>query len=483
MTFFPNSKTFLSIGNLHIQWYAVLIILGALLAFFLSRRNTRRYKYPDDLIEDFFIDVLWIGIIGARIWYVLFSDIGYYLSNPLKIIAIWEGGLAIHGGVIAGLLYGLYYCKRHGLSFYRLADAVLPNVLLAQAIGRWGNFVNQEAHGPMVDASYYDGILSFLKEGMCINGVYYEPTFFYESVLNIIGFILIAIILRKFQNKRGDLAYAYLMWYGVVRFYIESLRTDALYFGPLKIAQVASIIYLIVGLCGYLGLIDKILHIKKLKPTILFDLDGTLLDTEKGIHESYRYVFEKHGKEFTSDMEVEVLGPSLWQIFGKYFPNENVDDLVKEYREHNKEIFASVNSPMPNAEAILKTLKQEGYHVGVVSTKMHETVLDNLKLYHLDVYVDDIIGKEDVKLDKPNPEGINLILKKNRWYRDELVYVGDSVGDIKAGQNAGAYTVAYYFNPRKKADLDKAKANIYISDLAEILPILDADHHFTYNLK
>ena len=180
---------------------------------------------------------------------------------------------------------------------------------------------------------------------------------------------------------------------------------------------------------------------------------------------------------------MEVLGPSLWQIFGKYFPNENVDDLVKEYREHNKKIFASVNSPMPNAETVLKTLKQEGYHVGVVSTKMHETVLDNLKLYHLDVYVDDIVGKEDVKLDKPNPEGINLILKKNRWYRDELIYVGDSVGDIKAGQNAGAYTVAYYFNPRKKAGLDEAKANIYISDLAEILPILNVDHHFTYNLK
>ena len=483
MTLFPNPKTFLSIGNLTIQWYAVLIITAAFICYYLTLRNTRKYKYPDQLMEDLFFDILWVGIIGARTWYVLFSDLSYYLANPAKIIAIWEGGMAIHGGVLAGIFYGLYFCKKHGLSPYRMMDAALPNLLLAQAIGRWGNFINQEAHGPAVDPSFFDGILSFLKEGMYINGVYYEPTFFYESFLNIIGFILIAIILRHHQNKRGDLGFAYLMWYGVVRMFIESLRTDALMLGPIKIAQLTSLIYILVGLAGYLGLIDKLFKVKNTKPIMLFDLDGTLLDTEKGIHESYRYVFNKHGKEFTDEMKKEVLGPSLWHIFEKYFLDENTDELVKEYREHNREIFASVNAPMENAELLLRTLKQDGYHVGIVSTKMHETVEANLKLYGLDVYVDDIIGKEDVKMDKPNPEGIMKIVDKNHWLRDEMIYVGDSATDIMAGKNAGAYTVGYYFNPSRKADLDKAEANEYIDDLKDILEIIKKPQHFTYNLK
>lgn len=483
MKFFPNSKTFLSVGSFSIQWYAVLILTGAILAYILCKRNTRKMKYPDEIIDDFFIDVLWIGIIGARIWYVLFSDLSYYLADPIRIFKIWEGGLAIHGGVIAGILYSLYFTKKRGISFYRLADAVLPNVLLAQAIGRWGNFVNQEAHGPMVDESFYNGILSFLKEGMCINGVYYEPTFFYESVLNIIGFLLIILVLKRFQNKRGDLAYAYLMWYGAVRIFIESLRTDALYIGPFKIAQLTSLVYIVIGVLGYLGIIDKLFHIKKRKPTMLFDLDGTLLDTEKGIHESYKYVFNKYGVEFTEEMEIEVLGPSLMYIFEKYIPSVDTNILVEEYRNHNKKIFSSVNKPMDNAGMILKTLKENGYHVGVVSTKMHDTVENNLKLYDLNQYVDDIIGREDVVMDKPNPEGINKILKKNCWLRDELIYVGDSYTDVEAGKNAGAYTVAYYFNPLKKDKLKAAGADEYIDDLKDILSIVEKPIHFTYNQK
>lgn len=483
MSFFPNPKTFLSIGPISIQWYAVIIISGALIAYSFCKHNMRKMKYPDEILDELFIDVLWIGILGARIWYVLFSDLGYYVSNPAKIFAIWEGGLAIHGGVIAALLYGLYFCHKHALSFYRIADAVLPNVLLAQAIGRWGNFINQEAHGPVVNESFYDGIFSFLKEGMCIDGVYYEPTFFYESALNILGFILIAFILRHFQRKRGDLAYAYLMWYGAVRFFIEILRTDALMLGNLKIAQIISITYLVIGILGYLGIIDKIFKIKTKKPTILFDLDGTLLDTEKGIHASYRHVFEKRGKEFTKEMEIEVLGPSLNNIFKKYFPNEKPEDLAEEYRIHNKEIFKEVNSPMKNAEEVLKTLKAQGYTVGVVSTKLHTTVLNNLKIYDLDQYIDAIVGHEDVKEIKPSPEGINKILKDHRWYRDELIYVGDTSSDIMAGKNAGAYTIAYYFNENRKADLDSAQANEYIDDLINVLDIIKKPIHFTYDLK
>lgn len=483
MHFFPSRKVFLEIGGLSIAWYAILILTGAFIAYAISARNMKKLHYPKEYAEDLFIDVLVIGILGARLWFCVFYDFGYYLSHPLEILAIWNGGLAIQGGLVAGALYALYFVKKRGISFLRAADAIVPNILIAQAIGRWGNFVNQEAHGGIVDESFFDGILGFLKNGMYINGEYYLPTFFFESVLCIVGFILIVFVLKRFQNKRGDLMWAYLMWYGLIRFFIEGQRTDSLMFGPLRMAQLTSIAFMIFGLLGYLGVIDKM--VKRHKPTVLFDLDGTLLDTQNGILASYRYVFKKHGKEelFTEDVQTEVLGPSLYTIFEKYMPEEDVETLVQEYRDHNAEIFASVNSPIENAELVLKTLHEKNYDIGVVSTKMSNIVLNNLELYDLNKYVDAIVGGDEVSKPKPDPEGIYKILNDNHWYRDELIYVGDNASDIHAGLNAGAYTVGFYFNPSKKDEIDAAGANEYISDLADVLNIVEAKHHFTSDKK
>ena len=479
--FFPSRTILVSFGNLTVTWYAALIMTGAALAYFISKYNMKKMKYPDDYASDLFTDILVVGILGARLWFCIFYDLGYYVAHPLEIFAIWNGGLAIQGGLVAALIYSYYFAKKRGLSFLRLADAVLPNVLLSQAIGRWGNFVNQECHGVVVDESYYDGILSFIKEGMCINGTYYEPMFFYESVLCIVGFVLIVFILKRHQNKRGDLAYAYLMWYGLIRFFIEGHRTDSLMFGPLKMAQLTSLAFIILGALGYLGLYNR--FIKESKPTVLFDLDGTILDTQNGIIKTYHHIFEKYGKEFTKEMETEVLGPSLVSIFTKYFDDKDPNELAEEYRIYNKEIFKSVNKPMDHAIDMLKVLKAEGYHTGVVSTKYHDVVKMNLELYDMNQYIDDIVGADEVKKDKPDAEGINLILKRNKWYRDGLIYVGDSVTDIAAGKNAGAYTVGYYFNPNKKDKLNEASANEYTDDLSDILKTVKKDIYFTENLS
>lgn len=479
--FFPSEKIFVSFGSLTITWYAVLIMTGAFLAYFISKRNMDKMKYPKEYASDIFIYVLWIGILGARLWFCIFYNFSYYISHPLEILAIWDGGLAIQGGFMAAIIFGYFYTKKKGLSFLRLGDAIVPNVLLAQAIGRWGNFINRECHGALVDESYYDGILSFLKDGMLINGNYYEPMFFYESVLCLIGFFLITFILKRHQNKRGDLMWSYFMWYGMVRFIIESRRTDALMFGPLKMAQVISIIFITIGILGFVGVFDKLF--KKPKPTMLFDLDGTILDTQNGIIQSYKYVFNKHGKEFTKEMETEVLGPSLTSIFTKYFSKEEAEDLAKEYRDHNKSIFKDANKPMDGSVELLKTLKDNGYHIGIVSTKNHDVVKWNLEVYDMLQYVDDIIGQDDVTNGKPSPEGINKILAKNGWFRDNMIYVGDSVGDINAGKNAGAYTIGYYFNPNKKDDLNNAMANSYTDNLLDILNLLKENINFTSNLS
>ncbi len=482
--FFPTHQIFLQIGDLRITWYAVCIITGALIAYVISGHNFKKIKYPAFYIDDLFFGVLVTGILGARLWFCIFYDLGYFIQNPLEIIAIWDGGLAIQGGFIAALGYGLYYAHKQNIDFLRAADQIVPSVLLAQGIGRWGNFFNQECYGFEVSPSYFDGALSFLKEGMHIGGTYYEPMFFYESVLCIIGFFVIGFLLKKFQNKRGDLVWAYLMWYGVIRFFIEGHRQDSLMLGPIRMAQLTSIIYLVIGLLGFFGVLDK-LFFKKKKPTILFDLDGTLLDTEKGIIETYRYLFIKYNRreKFTKEVELEVLGPSLQDIFSKYFSDLDMDNLLKEYRDYNRQIFKECNKPMEHVETTLKILKDEGYKIGIVSTKMKETVLEDLKVFDLDGYIDDIVGADEVKKQKPDPEGINKILLKNKWTRDQLIYVGDSVTDIEAGKASGAYTIGYIFNKARIDDLKEANANNYIDDLDKILDIVKEKHNFTFDLS
>ena len=266
MSFFPNPQTFVSfsIGSLtfDIRWYAMLILTGAFIAYLVVRKNLKEIRYVDmDFFDSLFVYTLWMGIIGARIWFCIFFDFKYYISNPAAIIRVWDGGLAIQGGLVFGALFAYFYMRKYHYSFLKLADNILPEVLIGQAVGRWGNFINKECHGAEVSEEYFNGILSFLKEGMYIDGHYYEPLFFYESVLCLLGFFLIYFVLKKYQNKRGDQVWAYMMWYGVIRFFIEARRTDSLYLGNLKMAQLTSIAFLIIGLLGYIGVLEK--YIKK----------------------------------------------------------------------------------------------------------------------------------------------------------------------------------------------------------------------------
>ena len=467
MSFFPNSRTFLQIGPLHIQWYAVLILSGACLAYWLSKQNARKLHYPDTVMSDYFIYMLWCGVIGARLWYCIFYDPQYYFSNPLRILQIYEGGLAIHGGLLAGILYSIFYCKRKGLSFLQFADCIMPNVLLAQAIGRWGNFVNQECHGQEVAESFYDGPLFFLKEGMHINGHYYEPMFFYESMANLLGFFLIGVILRKHRNKRGDLTWAYLMWYGIVRFFIESRRTDALQFGPFKVAQLASVAAFLIGLLGYLGVFER--FFPKRKPTVLFDFDGTLVDTEQLILDSYLNLFRARGREaeFTREKQLSVLGPALNVKMKDFFPEEDPEALIREYSEGQQKILSEV-TVMPQAAEMLKELQEEGYTTGVVSARYTESVERIAKQCGLYEYLGGILGRDEYQKDKPDPDGIITFLDRYKANRDEVIYVGDSPSDIASGKAYGAYTIAYCRGDDRSEAVKAASPDAVVSSLSEI---------------
>lgn len=478
MQIFPSPTEIIRLGPLSITYYAFFIVIGAIIAYHLSKINTNKMKYPKEILNDLFVDSLLVGIVGARIWYCLFDDFNYYFSNPINILKIYEGGLAIHGGIIFGLVYSYFYAQRKKVSWLKLADATMVNALIAQAIGRWGNFVNKEAHGLIVDASFFDGFLSFLKDGMYIHGHYYFPTFFFESMLNLLGFCLIVLIVKRFVKKRGQLFFSYLIWYGFVRFFIEFYRIDALKIGNLMIAQIISIIYVVVGLLGFIGFFNRFK--KTVKPSILFNLDNTLIDSQQGTILSFKKLFENYHSTVNFDEidQSEFLELPVHLLINKYFPNEDKNALVLEYDKYNSQIFEDVNQLMPNAYYILKLLKDQNFNIGIVASKNHQTIIEQLKIYNLDPFVDAIIGSDDVINDKPNPEGINKILTQNKWLRDEVIYVGNSFNDILIAENANVYSVSLVSHNQIK-NLDQT--NTKIKDLKDLINVINQDIHFTYD--
>lgn len=240
-----------SIGNIHIYWYSVLIFLGIVIGLLLVLREAKKNDITkDDIIDIAFNTIIW-GIIGARIYYVIFN-IEVYLPNLISILYIWEGGLAIYGGIIFGFLALVYTARKKNIKLSTLTDMIVPSLILAQAIGRWGNFFNQEAHGTKTSLEFLESLHlpKFIINGMYINGVYYHPTFLYESLWCLMGFILLMIIKKKCKLRKYTITYIYLVWYGVGRFFIEGLRTDSLYIGVFRVSQIVSLIIVIMGICG-----------------------------------------------------------------------------------------------------------------------------------------------------------------------------------------------------------------------------------------
>ncbi len=483
MKFFPDAQTILEFGVFSIRWYAVTMILGVLLTAFFAYFELKKNGYGLDLVEDLLMGCFISGVIGARLWYCAFYNLPFYLENPIEILKIYEGGLAIQGGLFAGAIYAYIYCAKRKINFMRAADCVVPAMLIAQAVGRWGNFINKEAYGRVVSESYFKYLPEFIKHGMYIGGQFYEPTFLYESIGNFIGFILIWFIYRKSTNrKRGDLSFAYLMWYGIVRLIVEGFRSDSLMAGNFRMAQVVSVLFIIVGAMGIFGVFTKLF--KNPKPVILFDLDGTLLDTEPAIIETYRRLFEKYQtvEEFTRDKQLSVLGPSLKTMFPKYFPGHDVNKLIEEYRVINMDIHAEFVKPMKHAVYLLNSLKMQGYKLGIVSTKKKDVILYGLDLYDMQHYFDVIIGEDNVKRGKPSPEGILTACRLMDVSHDSCIYVGDSPMDIQAAKNAGVFSIGYIFNQERIQILLDEKPNRVIKDLIEIEEIIKEDHLWTYNM-
>lgn len=244
-----------TIGNIDIYWYAIFISTGVLFALITGTIFLKQRGYSPEILYDLFLICFPIAIVGARIWYVIFNLDQY--SSFGDMINIRAGGLAIHGGLVFGITSGFIYTKYKKLNFFDLLDCIVPGIILAQAIGRWGNFANMEAHGDIVSESFIDFFPEFIKNGMYIDGNYYHPTFLYESAWNILCFLILIVIFNKFRNKQGFTAAFYLILYSIGRFFIEGLRTDSLYFIGMRTAQLTSVVFIVLGL-GYIIYYKKI---------------------------------------------------------------------------------------------------------------------------------------------------------------------------------------------------------------------------------
>lgn len=239
----------IDLGFIKIYWYSFFIFLSLLIGGTIALKEAKRWAISEDKMINMFFFLIPLALIGARLYYVLFNW-SYYSKNIVEIFEVWEGGLAIHGGIIVGLLFVILYTKKNEISTFRMLDIMSVSLILGQAIGRWGNFFNQEAHGGVVSVEFLHKIIpfDFIIEGMNIGGVYYHPTFLYESLWCLLGFIILLIIRRLKYTKIGHITGFYLIWYGIGRFMIESLRSDSLMLGNVKMAQIVSVIMIVSGI-------------------------------------------------------------------------------------------------------------------------------------------------------------------------------------------------------------------------------------------
>lgn len=283
-----------------IRWYGAIIAFGFLLAVLWGGRMAYKWKMNLDKMIDILIAGTFGGIVGARAYYVIFRW-EYYAAHPDEIVQIWNGGLAIYGGIIGGLIAAFITCKIEKLNFMNLLDLVGMSLLIGQGIGRWGNYANQEAFGTFTNGNYgmmskkvasyvamhpdkfgLEGVYD-IPEYIAENNLYVHPTFFYEFVWCMVGFGLLYLCLKKFRKFSGQLFLSYGVWYGLGRMFIEGLRTDSLYIGStgIRVSQLLSAAIVLV--CGVI-LIGMLIKVKK-HPVKIEGVDYFPADAAKTLKE------------------------------------------------------------------------------------------------------------------------------------------------------------------------------------------------------
>lgn len=225
------------IFGIEVMWYGILISSGIIIGAILAFREARRVGFDEETLIDLLLYAIPLSIVGARIYYVIFSW-DYYGNNLKEIFHMRGGGLAIHGAIAAAVIVTVIFCKKRKIDFWQVTDITAPSIILGQAIGRWGNYINQEAHGGPTD----------LPWGIIVDGVKVHPTFLYESLWNFMVFFYLIWYRKNKEKVTGETFLLYLIFYSIGRLFIEGLRTDSLMLGPIRIAQLVSLSLIAVSI-------------------------------------------------------------------------------------------------------------------------------------------------------------------------------------------------------------------------------------------
>jgi len=245
----PGAIAF-QIGPFTIRWYGILMATAILVGFWLADRRARREGLPPDKVLNAAQWAIIAGLIGARVWEVVFNW-DYYGRHLWKIPAVWEGGLAIHGGLIAGVLVGRWIARGQGLPVRRALDVAAPSIAMGQAIGRWGNFFNEEAFGTPTDLPWKLYISQANRPLQYAGSEYFHPTFLYESIWDLLVFTVLVACRPRLAQRPGAVFFLYIGAYSLGRLLIESIRLDSFWLGPFRVPQLVSLAGIALALIGW----------------------------------------------------------------------------------------------------------------------------------------------------------------------------------------------------------------------------------------
>lgn len=431
-----------------IRWSGLAVLAGAFLAYILFRKEMKKNGYVKAFSEDIFLGCVVFGILGARLF--------WYLENGFvhfdRFFLFFYDGFETLGGLLAACIFLFVYTKKNYMSFLRTLDCALPQVLLAMAISRL----------PSALTSW---------RVILVVGV------------DFLGYILLEFVYRRYfdDKHRGDAAALALLWIGLSRFFVNV----ALY-GRANMTPIMKW----PGICtGILALVLYVFNRKRkmdTKPLVLFDFDGTLMDTQAMVNESYRYLFDKYRTvdDFDDRTQIEVFGANDRKEIARLFQDQDPNELTTEFRsfQENLPALGLVNT-MPHALEILMWLKRNGYTVGVVTSRPTENCQYWLKEFDLDQYIDMVMGAEVYKKAKPAPDALRRICYALQMGHDNCVYIGDHARDVRMARRACVYAIGYVTNEKGLKRITKARPNRMIKDLLELQEILqENDHNWTYNL-
>ena len=444
MIFFPDKNTFLTVGGISIRWYAVSLLAGVITAYLLLVRQMKKHGYGEDTCDDLLILSLIAGMIGARLFWVIEYWTEYAKYTPY-VFAISDGGFDLLGAAPAILIAAYLYSRRRRMSSLRTADVLMPCIVLFGLITRLGR---------MMDAQ----------------------SILYVILMDIAVFLLLYFVVRPYHpgRRRGDVAAIGLMLMGLTRFAAYMFKWDP-HAGNLL---PEGFLIEAAGLALYIWIRTR----PAAKPAVLFDLDGTLMDSKNMILQCFRYLFLKYSdpEEFTPELQDYVFGPPLKTSMEKLFPQEDPDQMCEEYRKYQESFsWSSEVSLFPHTKEVLSDLWGKGYRLGIVSSRLTascESWLRQLGLSYFGV----IAGRDLYENAKPAPDGILYACRKMKKGHDSCIYVGDSVSDIEAGKAAGVYTIAFVSDDSKREELEAAGPNTSISDIRELYEILAETHDWSY---